>query len=230
MPRRVVPICSLPEPRLARVVEQHVVRHDQVRVGADPQAREVDALGAQAVELAGQHLRVDHDAVADRAQLARVEDPRRDQVELPLHAVADDGVAGVVAALEADDEVRAARRAGRRPCPCPRRPTGRPRSRCRPCREFESTARRPRAPVAAARLAVRRRSSSRQRPRAGVGAGAPAARIVATRWSSPNSGSGSPHISYSRDTVRSPICVAQRRSRRRGSWSAAPPARPRSAC
>ena len=106
MPRRVVPICSLPELRLARVVEEHVVRHDQVRVGADPQAREVDALGAQLVELAGQHLRVDHDAVADRAQLARIEDPGRDQVELPLHAVAHDGVAGVVAALEADHEVR----------------------------------------------------------------------------------------------------------------------------
>ena len=62
--------------------------------------------GAQVVELVGQHLRVDHDAVADRAQLARVEDPGRDQVELPLHAVADDRVAGVVAALEADHEVR----------------------------------------------------------------------------------------------------------------------------
>ena len=63
-------------------------------------------LAAQVVELVGQHLRVDHDAVADRAQLARIEDPGRDQVELPLHAVADDRVPGVVAALEADHEVR----------------------------------------------------------------------------------------------------------------------------
>ena len=69
------PDLELAELRLARVVEEHVVRHDQVRVGADPQAGEVDALGAQAVELVGQHLRVDHHAVADRAQLARVEDP-----------------------------------------------------------------------------------------------------------------------------------------------------------
>ena len=97
---------QLAELRLARVVEQHVVRHDQVRVGADLQAGEVDALGAQVVELVGQDLRVDHDAVADRARLAGVEDPGRDQVELPLHAVADDRVAGVVAALEADHEVR----------------------------------------------------------------------------------------------------------------------------
>ena len=97
---------QLAELRLARVVEQHVVRHDQVRVGADPQAGEVDALGAQAVELVGEDLRVDHDAVADRAELAGVEDPGRDQVELPLDVVADDRVPGVVAALEADHEVR----------------------------------------------------------------------------------------------------------------------------
>ena len=102
-PRR--PDLQLAELRLARVVEQHVVRHDQVRVGADPQPGEVDALGPQVVELVGEDLRVDHDAVADRARLAGVEDPRRDQVELPLHAVADDRVAGVVAALEADDQI-----------------------------------------------------------------------------------------------------------------------------
>ena len=92
---------------LARVVEQGVVGHDQVRVGADAQAREVDALGAQVVELAGEHLRVDHHAVADRAQAPAIEDPRRDQVELPRRpAVAHDRVAGVVAALEADHHVR----------------------------------------------------------------------------------------------------------------------------
>ena len=41
----------------------------------------------------------------------------------------DDGVAGVVAAVELDDVVDAAHRAGRWPCPCLRRPTGRRRSR-----------------------------------------------------------------------------------------------------
>ena len=97
---------QLAELRLARVVEEHVVRHDQVRVGADPQSGQVDALRAQLVELGGQHLRVDHHAVADRAQLARIQDSRRDQVELPRHTVAHDGVPGVVAALEADHHVR----------------------------------------------------------------------------------------------------------------------------
>ena len=96
---------ELSELRLARRVEHHVVRHDQVRVGRDLEARGVDAPAPEAVELADQDPRVDHDAVPDRARLARIEDPRRDQVELELVALADDRVAGVVAALEANDDV-----------------------------------------------------------------------------------------------------------------------------
>jgi len=97
---------ELAEPRLARRVEHQVVGHDQMRVGADAEAGDVDPAAAQVLQLAGEDLRVDHHAVADRAQLAGVEDPGRDQVEGPLLAVADDRVAGVVAALEADHEVR----------------------------------------------------------------------------------------------------------------------------
>ena len=93
---------ELAQLRLARAVEQHVVGHDQVRVGRDLQAADVDAAALQPLDLVEQHLRVDHDAVADRAGLAGIEDPGRDQVELELLAVADDRVAGVVAALEAD--------------------------------------------------------------------------------------------------------------------------------
>ena len=91
--------------RLSREVQEHVVGHDQVRVGGDAQAADVHAPRAQVVELVDEHLRVDHDAVADHAELARVEDPRGDQVELPLFLAADDRVAGVVAALEAHDGV-----------------------------------------------------------------------------------------------------------------------------
>ena len=65
----------------------------------------VDAAAAQLVELVGQHLGVDHHAVADHAQLAGVQDPRGHQVELPRLAVADDRVAGVVAALKAHDGI-----------------------------------------------------------------------------------------------------------------------------
>ena len=106
MPRRVVPIWSLPELRLARVVEGHVVRHDQVRVGADRRPDRSTPSRAVSSSSPVEHLRVDHDAVADRAQLARVQDPGRDQVELPVLAVAHDGVPGVVAALEVDHEIR----------------------------------------------------------------------------------------------------------------------------
>ncbi len=60
---------------------------------------------AQRVELVDQHTRVDHDTVADHAALAGIQDPGGDQVQLPLLAAADDRVAGVVAALEADDGV-----------------------------------------------------------------------------------------------------------------------------
>src|SRR5207302_10111415 len=48
---------------------------------------------------------VDHHAVADHAALSRIEDPRGDQVELPLLLAAHDRVAGVVASLEAHDRV-----------------------------------------------------------------------------------------------------------------------------
>src|SRR4051812_18094889 len=98
---------ELAELRLARVVEHQVVGHDQVRVGRHAQAADVDALRPQVVDLVGEDLGVDHDAVADHARLARVEDPARDEVELPRLALAHDRVTGVVAALEADDHVGA---------------------------------------------------------------------------------------------------------------------------
>ena len=99
------PDLELAQPRLAGRVEHHVVGHDQVGVGGDPQAAGVDAAAAQALQLLDQHRRVDHHPIADHARLARVEDPGRDQVELELVAVADDRVAGVVAALEARHDV-----------------------------------------------------------------------------------------------------------------------------
>ena len=93
------------ELRLPGRVEEHVVGHDHVRVGGDPQVGGGHAAPLQALDLVGEHLRVDDDAVADRAQGSRVQDPRGDQVQLELLVVADDRVAGVVAALEAHDDV-----------------------------------------------------------------------------------------------------------------------------
>jgi len=91
---------------LALEVEHQVVGHDHVGVGGQLQPADVHAPLAQAVDLGGQYRRVDDDAVADDAQAPRVEDARGDQVELVRLATADDGVAGVVPTLEADDDVR----------------------------------------------------------------------------------------------------------------------------
>ena len=55
------------------------------------------------VELVDERHRVDHDAVADDRRDVRVEHARRRQVELEDLVAADDGVAGVVAALVAHD-------------------------------------------------------------------------------------------------------------------------------
>jgi len=77
-----------------------------VGVGRDPQGAGVDTALPQPVQLADQHPGIDDDAVADHAGLAGVEDPRRDQVQLELLAAPNDRVAGVVAALKANDHVR----------------------------------------------------------------------------------------------------------------------------
>jgi hypothetical protein len=80
-----------------------VVRHDQVRVRRQFQVGDADSGAFQPVDLAQQNPRVDDDPVADHTRLIGVQDPRRDQVEGERLTVADDRVAGVVAALVADD-------------------------------------------------------------------------------------------------------------------------------
>ena len=103
MPRRVVPTFAVAEARLSSAVERDVVRHDHVRSAADPDARRVDAARREHVELADQGRRVDDDARADDGRDVRVEDARRDEVELEDLVAEHDRVAGVVAALVADD-------------------------------------------------------------------------------------------------------------------------------
>jgi hypothetical protein len=83
-----------------------VVRHDQVRVGGDEQPVAGHAPLGQPIDLGQQHLRVDHDTVADDRRAARGQHPGRHQVQGKLLAVGrDDRVAGVVAALVSHDEV-----------------------------------------------------------------------------------------------------------------------------
>ena len=59
---------------------------------------------AELVELLAQHLGVDHDAVAEHAELAGEEDAARQETELERLVADLDGVAGVVAALVARDD------------------------------------------------------------------------------------------------------------------------------
>ena len=71
------------------------------------------------------------DAVADHRRDAGGQDAGGQQVQRVLLVADDDRVAGVVAAVELDDDSRCAHRAGRSPCPCPHRPIGLRRSRWR---------------------------------------------------------------------------------------------------
>src|SRR5690606_33244684 len=59
------------------------------------------------LQLLGEHVEVDDDAVADDRRGVRVEDPRGQQVEDELLTVHDQGVSGVIAAGVADAEVDA---------------------------------------------------------------------------------------------------------------------------
>ena len=130
MPRPVVPIRRDAEEPLGHLVEGAVVGRDDVRVRADDELGGVDAPGLEPVDLLEQHGEVDDDAVADHRRTRGREDPAREQVQRiflgGLPRPDDDRVTGVVAAVELDDVVDSCRRAGRSPCPCPRRPTGRP--------------------------------------------------------------------------------------------------------
>ena len=60
---------------------------------------------AQPVDLADERDRVDHDAVADHADLAAPQNAGGNEMENVFFAAMNDGVAGVVAALTADDDV-----------------------------------------------------------------------------------------------------------------------------
>ena len=107
---RTDPARGRPEPRLPplallELIDQHVVWHDEVRAVADEQAARGDSRRFELIELADKRRRIDHHAVAEQVARRRVEDPRGDQVQLEVAMPIDDGVAGVVAALVAHDEV-----------------------------------------------------------------------------------------------------------------------------
>ena len=89
-------------------VEALVVRHDQVRGGADAQAAGVDLARAELVQLGDQQARVHGDARPDDAQRARIEDAGRNQVYREAALLIDDGMASVRAPMATYDQVRVA--------------------------------------------------------------------------------------------------------------------------
>ena len=86
-------------------IELLVVRHDQVGIARDLQGRAVDATARQHVHFGEEHLRVDDDAVADDRGDVVVENSTRNQLEGEALTVDHQGVAGVVTALIADDQL-----------------------------------------------------------------------------------------------------------------------------
>ncbi len=107
MPRRVVPTRVSAFDEFANCVELLVQRQDQGGVLGNTQAlrRDLDALPAEPIDFLEQGMRIEHDAVADDRQLAPAHDAGRQQRELVGDAVDNERVAGVMAALEADDDV-----------------------------------------------------------------------------------------------------------------------------
>ena len=67
--------------------------------------RHGDALGLQPLDLVDQRVRVEHHAVADHRKLVRPHHAGRQQRQLVGDAVDDKRMAGVVAALEANDDI-----------------------------------------------------------------------------------------------------------------------------
>ncbi len=111
MPRPVVPILPAPAASSRADVELAVQRQDERGVLGDAQvlAAHRNALRGELVDLRAECPGIDDDAVADDAELARTHDARRQQRQLEGLVADDERVPGVVAALEAHDDVGALR-------------------------------------------------------------------------------------------------------------------------
>ena len=91
--------------RIADAVHQTVVGHDDMGAVGDADVRGVDAACRHGIHFLQADLGVKGDAVRDDVVRALVEDARRQETQLVLLAVRDDGVPCVAAALEADDGI-----------------------------------------------------------------------------------------------------------------------------
>src|SRR6185503_5821274 len=92
----------------ALAVDELVIWEDEVRALADVQSPfDIDAVRDELVDFGEQRLGIEHDAVADRAANAFVQDAARDLVEDERVFAEVDGVSGIRAALVPDDPVGA---------------------------------------------------------------------------------------------------------------------------
>ena len=100
--------------RLARIrafagdIELAMERQDERGVLGDQEVlrRDLDAGGADALHLVDERPWIEDDAVADDRELARTHHARRKQAQLVGDAIDDERMAGVMAALEANDDIR----------------------------------------------------------------------------------------------------------------------------
>ncbi len=88
-----------------RLVDGHVVGHDDMRVAVDHQLRIIFEIAAffKIIDLLQKDARVEHHPVGDYAALAFVQNAGRNQMQNRLLLAHHEGVSGVVAALVTDD-------------------------------------------------------------------------------------------------------------------------------
>ena len=107
-----------------------VIRQDEVRLVADDQAIADVTPAAQLVDLREQRVRIDDDAVADDAGDTLVQDARRQQTQHELASVRHTPYGPHCGRPDSARRSRNAASAGRRSCPCLRRPTARRKRLC----------------------------------------------------------------------------------------------------
>ncbi len=97
----------LAQSRLAGAVDRAMIRHYQVGVVAELEAALAvqERMRMKVVEFLDQGDGIDYRAVADHADLARVQRAGRNQAQDELLSVDDQGMGRVVAPLETDDDI-----------------------------------------------------------------------------------------------------------------------------
>ena len=136
--RRADPATGGADPGLAQeplgdLVDHLVVGGDDVRVGGDEEPRGVDPAGRQPLDLVEEHVEVDHHAVADHRHAVRGSGSRRAAGAARTAHRRPRWCARRCCRRSSGRRSRPGPRAGRSPCPCPRRPTGRPPQQCPAC-------------------------------------------------------------------------------------------------